>query len=94
MALKAHGLLGILPALTEAEADALNQRVRLYGQREAVETVNDEVVSGWDEYQACLTAGVKPNITKIPSPPCLVEYVCRRNVGRHLSTLDRACIAV
>jgi len=94
MGLKAHRFLEILPGLTKPEVEAVTERVRLYGQREAVETVDGEVVSGWGEYQACLALGVKPNITRVPSPACLIEYVCRRNVGRHFSTLDRACIAV
>jgi len=92
--LKAHEILGILPPLNKVETKEAIQRVRAYGQREPIETVDGKIVSGWDEYAACVAVKVKPKITKVRRPDCIVEYICRRNVGRHLSTLDRACIAV
>lgn len=95
MRLKAHPHLSILPALTRVELEQAAERVRLYGQREPVEVLDGKIVGGHTEYLACMEAGVKPTITRIKEPPaCLVEYVVRRNVPRHLSTLDRACIAV
>ncbi len=80
--------------MSKEEIAVAAERVRLYGQREVIETLNGAVVSGWQEYLACVEAGVVPTYTEIEEPDDLIEYVVRRNIPRHLSKLDRACIAV
>ena len=89
-----HPILTILPPLTPEELAVAAERVRLYGQQTPIEVLDGKVVVGWEEHQASIDAGIEPSLTRIDAPPCLVEYVLRRNVPRHLSTLDRAVIAV
>lgn len=84
----------MLPPLTAAGLAVAVERVKLYGQRTPIEVLDGEIVAGLEEHAACMDAKVKPKTTKIKEPHSLVEYVCRRNVGRHYSTLDRACVAV
>jgi hypothetical protein len=91
--LKPHRLISILPPLTPVELDVATERVRLYGQTMPIETVDGEIIVGFEEYQACVAAGVKPRTTKANRPDCLVEYVAR-SLPRNLTSLDRACIAV
>ena len=92
--LTVHALLKLLPALSAVEIQEAAERVRLYGQREPIEVLDGQLVAGLSEYLGCLEAKVTPKVTRIKKPTCIVEYVLRRNVPRHLSTLDRACIAV
>jgi hypothetical protein len=92
---KPHALLAkLLPPASKDEIDNAVERVRLYGQREPVEVLGGVIIAGHLEYVACLKARATPRITTVALPDDLVEYVVRRNVPRHLSTLDRACIAV
>lgn len=92
---KVHPLIArLLPPASEEEIDRAVERVRLYGQREPIETVEGQIVACHLEYLGCVRARVTPKITKVTAPDDLVEYVVRRNVPRYLSTLDRACIAV
>ena len=62
MRLKAHPVLAILPPLSKLEIDRAAERVRLYGQTQAVETVAGKVVNGLEEYEGCLLAGTKPKV--------------------------------
>jgi len=94
MRLQAHAVLDILPPLSDAERERAAESVRLYGQRDPIEVVNGHIIAGLAEYDACLTAGIAPKVVAIDPPGCLIEYALRRNVPRHLSTLDRACVAV
>ena len=87
-------LVSLFPPLSKDEITTAAERVRLYGQTEPIETLHGAVVSGWQEYLACGEAGVVPTYTEIEEPDDLMEYVVRRNIPRHLSKLDRACIAV
>ncbi len=92
---KPHRLLAkLLPPPSKEEVEQAAERARLYGQRERIEVVSNEIVAGHMEYLACKSARVSVKITTIKEPESLVEYIVRRNVPRHLSTLDRACIAV
>lgn len=94
MRLKAHPVLAILPPLTKLEIDRAAERVRLYGQTQAVETVAGKVVNGLEEYEGCLLAGTKPKVKAVKVPEGdLIEYVIRR-LPRSLTSLDRAVIAV
>jgi hypothetical protein len=43
-------------------------------------TINGQVVSGLIENQACMEAGIAPQVTEIELPPELVEFVVPRNV--------------
>jgi ubiquinone/menaquinone biosynthesis C-methylase UbiE len=76
------------------EIELADERVKLYGQTEPIETLHGQVVAGWLEYLACVESKTTPIYTEIDEPDDLLEYLVRRNVPRHLSTLDRACIAV
>ena len=93
---QAHPLLGSLfPGLKKEEVELAAERIKLYGQREVIEILDGEVIAGWLEYLACVEAKVLPSYTRIDEEPDdLLEYVVRRNVPRHLSKLDRACVAV
>lgn len=91
--LSPHPLLALLPPLTEPEKETAIERVKSAGPR-VVEVVGGLVVSGWDDYQACLQLGVIPPIVNIEAPACLASHVIARSVGRYLSAPDRACIAV
>jgi hypothetical protein len=92
---RAHPLVASLfPPLSKEEIEVAAERVRLYGQTEPIETLHGAVVSGWQEYRACVEAGVVPSYTTIDEPDDIVEYVVRRNIPRSLSYLDRAVIAV
>ena len=82
--LAAHPALAILPPLTAFEVERAVERVRLYGQRESIETIGGAIVAGLEEYEACVAAGVSPKVIEVAPPSCVIEYVCRRNVGRHL----------
>jgi DNA methylase len=91
--LKPHAVLDILPPLTHQEIQRATERVTLYGQTQTIEVLDRAIVHGLEEYEGCVAAGVTPKLRKIDEPACLVEYVIRR-LPRHLSTLDRAVIAV
>jgi hypothetical protein len=84
----------VFPPLLKEEVERTAERVKMYGQREPIEILDGAIVAGFVEYQACVAAGVQPELTSIEEPADLVEYIVRRNVPRHLSKLDRACIAV
>jgi DNA methylase len=91
--LKTHSVLDILPPLTSAEIERATERAVLYGQTLPIEVLDGTIVHGLEEYEGCVAAGIAPRLTKVSAPACLVEYVIRR-LPRHLSTLDRAVIAV
>lgn len=91
--IKAHPALSILPTLTKAEIDRAADRVRLYGQKQKIETLDGAIVGGLEEHEGCLAAGIKPKLTPIKKPSCIVEYVLRQ-LPRNFTGLDRAVIAV
>jgi hypothetical protein len=92
---KPHPLVtSLLLALTREELEVATERVRLYGQIDVIEILDGAIVAGLVEYQACVAAGVRPELTVIEAPDELIEHVIRRNIPRHLSRLDRACVAV
>jgi hypothetical protein len=92
---QAHPLLaGLFPPLTKAEVEVAAERVRHHGQQFPIETINGAIVAGWEEYLACVEAEIVPSYTQIEVPDDLLSYVIRTNVPRHLSKLDRACVAV
>ena len=92
---KPHTLVtSLFPALTREELEVATERVKAYGQREPIEILDGTIIAGFVEYRACVAAGIRPELTTIDAPDDLVEYVVRRNVPRHLSKLDRACVAV
>lgn len=89
-----HPALALGPPLTDAEHEAAVERIRLYGKHDAIEVLDDQIVVGWTEYQACLQAEVVPTVTNIPTPPGRIEeYILRRNVPRDLTGLQRGCWA-
>jgi len=93
--LKPHPLLNLLPPTTVDERTLRRARVRLYGQRDIIEAIDDVIIAGHEEYVALAAEGVEPRMTNLKTAPeNLVEYVLRRNIPRELSGLDRGCIAV
>jgi hypothetical protein len=87
-------LVTLFPPLGKDEIDCVVERVKMYGQREPIEVFGSTIVAGWQEYLACIEAGVVPNYSTVDEPQDLIEYLVRRNVPRSLSYLDRAVIAV
>lgn len=87
-------LRDVFPPLTREEHERTVERVKLHGQREPIEVLDGQIVAGAAEYDACVASGVKPTLTRIAEPDCIVTYIIRRNIPRELSALDRACIAV
>lgn len=92
---QAHPLIiSLFPRLKKEEVELAAERIKLYGQQFPIETINGAVVAGWEEYLACVGAEVIPSYTPVQEPADLLSYVIRTNIPRHLSKLDRACVAV
>jgi len=95
VAFNPHPALALGPPLTDAEHEAAVERIRLYRKHDAIEVLDDQIVVGWEEFRACLQAGVTPKITTIKAPPGRIEeYILRRNIPRELTGLQRGCWAV
>lgn len=90
-----HPALDILPPLTEAERDLLQETVKLHGQTGPIEVLESgEVVVGWEVLQACVAVDTSAKVQMIRPPDDLVDYILRRNIPRNITPLQRACIAV
>ena len=92
---QAHPLLvSLFPPLKKEEVEVAADRIKLYGQGDVIEILDGAVIAGWGEYLACVEAEIIPSYTPVEEPADLLSYVIRSNIPRHLSKLDRACIAV
>lgn len=92
--LEYHPLANIFPLLSGADYDGLKADVKEQGQLEPIILHEGKILDGRNRYRVCLDLGVNP-ITKDFEGEDPLAYVVALNLRRrHLTTAQRALIAV
>lgn len=91
-----HPAAALFPLMNDSDLQSLADDIHAHGLRDAIETLNGELLDGRNRLRACELAGVTPRFTEVvlngESP---TEYVVSRNLRRrHLTTAQRAALAV
>jgi len=89
-----HALSAAFPTMSESQFADLIEDVRQNGLNEPIVLFEQQILDGWNRYQACQEAGVKPYFTEYQGADP-VQYVKSKNLfRRHLSESQRAMAIV
>jgi hypothetical protein len=92
MKFELHPLSALFPRMKGKEFEALVSDIKTNGLRNPIVTFDGMILDGGNRYEACLAAGVKPNMTEYKGDN-IVTYVMSANFHRrHLSTGQQAAI--
>jgi hypothetical protein len=91
---KRHALSAAFPTMSETQFADLIDDIKLNGLNEPIVLFQGEILDGWNRYQACEQAGVKPHFLNYQGTDP-VQYVKSKNLfRRHLSESQRAMAIV
>lgn len=85
-----HPLSAAFPAMAHADLEALSADIKANGLRQAIVTLDGQVLDGWHRYQACVLAKVTPRTVPYDGADP-VGFVLSLNLSRrHLTSSQRA----
>ena len=91
---KRHALSAAFPMMSEPQFQDLIVDVRVNGLNEPIVLFENQILDGWNRYQACQLAEVKPHFIHYQGADP-VQYVKSKNLfRRHLSESQRAMSVV
>lgn len=92
--MKLHAYADIFPAMSDDDYQELKTDIAKHGQRETIKTKDGQIIDGKNRFRVCEELGKRPQFEEYEGDD-LLEYVVSLNLSRrHLSTSQRAAIAV
>jgi N6-adenosine-specific RNA methylase IME4 len=92
--LRVHPAALHFPRMSEKDAAALREDIRLNGQLVPIWTLNDEIVDGRERYDACLELGIEPKLARLDGKMSAEQAVVSHNLNRkHFTESQRAMAA-
>jgi ParB-like chromosome segregation protein Spo0J len=89
-----HPLAQLFPMMDETELGELADSIRERGIMAAIVTLEGKILDGRNRYLACKMAGVEPRVREYVGNDPLGYVVAANLTRRHLTTSQRAAIAV
>jgi len=89
--LKRHPLSAAWPDMTPDDFAALRDSIAVARQREPIVLFENEVLDGWQRYQACLAEGINPCVEPFASDDAqeAADYVRAKHTRRPLTATQR-----
>lgn len=82
-----HALSKVFPSLGMSELESLTKSIASEGLLNSITKYQGKILDGWNRYNACISAGVKPRIVDLPKGADPVLFVIAQNLERrHLAT--------
>ena len=91
--METHPLADLFPPMTTEEMASLVEDIKANGLAQPIVTHEGKILDGRHRYQACLQAGVEPQLTEFQGSDPLAFVLSANLKRRHLSVAQRAMVA-
>lgn len=94
--LEFHAVANLFPMMTETERESLENDIKTNGLLSPIYIYDGKIIDGRNRYFACKAVGIQPEFKEYTGLESeLVQFVISLNLHRrHLSTSQKACLAV